>query len=223
MIIMAIDGACRRNGKPNCLSVGSVFTKTSNGEFRLAIVHEKVSTNQRGELKALTAALGLGATLTINTQDIYLITDSEYVFNTVSKDWIGNWRRKNWIAGSGEPVKNRDIWETAGVLLDSYKSNDVSLIPYHIKGHMLSFGKVAAANLIKADNSGKLLYDAVKLKLATNGLKQEDYDHAWQLFERNHGHTPPVDVFLEMIACNTVADLAAGYHADIIDAEWLKM
>lgn len=219
MIIMAIDGASRNGGTPNCLSAGSVFTKTDiNGKetFALGLVHEKPSTSQRGELKALMASLGHGISLnTVYSETLYLITDSEYVFNTIHKDWLGNWRRKNWKTAMDEPVKNQDIWEKAGFMLDSYKVNNIELIPYHIKGHLISFGKKAAFNLLVQDPSGRELYKAVKAKLSTEPFKPGEFEHAWQLFERNHGHVPPRDIFMEMIACNTVADLAAGYHADL--------
>lgn len=218
-MIIAIDGACRRNGTPTCLSVGSCFIK-SNGFYKIESDVEKHSTSQRGELRALIGGLNTAYLCVPSSDTVYLITDSEYVFNTISKGWINNWERKNWVTSAGEQVKNKDLWQKVKSAIALYK--DMELVPYHIKGHLLSFGKAAAKKILLEDEYGDRLYSAIYNKLTKTGISYEDRYHAIELFKYNHGHAIPDDVFDEMVTCNTVADLVAGYKADIADIEWSK-
>jgi ribonuclease HI len=39
-----------------------------------------------------------------------VVTDSEYLKNGITT-WIHGWKRKNWMRGPGEPVKNADLWK----------------------------------------------------------------------------------------------------------------
>ena len=55
MLVISIDGACRRNGKPDCVASGAVFIKQYDEDNNLVAtrplsVWELKSTNQRGEL-----------------------------------------------------------------------------------------------------------------------------------------------------------------------------
>lgn len=219
MVILSIDGACRRNGKPDCLSAGSVFAKGDTLSKQLCF--EYFSTNQRGELSALVVALYHANQLC--DEDTYLVTDSEYIYNTLSKDWLTNWEMKGWLTASGDPVKNQDLWSRIAKQLHTAKDNDINIIPYHIKGHLISVGKVTAANIIEADPTCTVLYNTVSEKYNTAFAKNTDkFRHAWELFERNHGFKPPVDTFRELVICNTVSDLLAGYNADKMDAAWIR-
>ena len=112
MLIISIDGACRRNGQPSCIASGGVYIQQVDTVGNLMdsttrAVHEKRSTNQRGEMLALLYALEYIATA---TQEAQVITDSEYLFNAMTKNWVDSWANKGWITASGEPVKNVDIW-----------------------------------------------------------------------------------------------------------------
>ena len=60
MLTISIDGACRRNGKPDCTASGGVFYYgNTDGVKRCGVLsaYEYNSTNQRGELLALLKAL----------------------------------------------------------------------------------------------------------------------------------------------------------------------
>ena len=41
--------------------------------------------------------------------DIHLYSDSQYMKNGITQ-WIFNWKKNNWKASSGKPVKNQDLW-----------------------------------------------------------------------------------------------------------------
>lgn len=216
MAIISIDGACRRNGKPDCVSSGGLFIlpHVPGAASMCAATHETASTNQRGELHALNLALELGVGLySRGEESVYMITDSEYMFNTITKEWYRNWSRKGWITAGGEPVKNKDLWQRAAVLLEPYE--DKEFVVYHIKGHVIPFGKVTAQTLLKQDPTGKKLYEAVGKKFdEVQAAKKDVIEAALALFERNNGFIPPFDKFREMVICNIVADNVATVHVD---------
>jgi len=96
MLVISIDGACRRNGKPNCVSAGGVFIMHYNNTLELTHTalksnYELESTNQRGEMLALLTAIDY---VYDSKQSAQVITDSEYLFNTMTKNWVGNWRTR---------------------------------------------------------------------------------------------------------------------------------
>lgn len=220
MLFLAIDGACRRNGKPDCLSTGSVFIRSDKGHVDTVLKYENGSTNQRGELTALVEALMIAVDAHCGGEDdIYLITDSEYVYNAIHKEWVHSWDRKGWVTASGGAVKNQDLWMDAHASLVNLEDAPLDLTPYHIKGHLISVGKVTARNVIESDPTGLKLYDLVESKYEEQKMKKPDkFDEALELFNRNHGFTPPLNVFKRFVILNTVADLMAGYYADLIDS-----
>ena len=96
------DGACEGNPGPG----GYAAIVDIGGERREILGSEKQTTNNRMELKAVIAALG---TLP-EPSSVRVVTDSQYVANGM-RSWIHGWKRKGWRNASGEPVKNRDLWE----------------------------------------------------------------------------------------------------------------
>ncbi len=62
-------------------------------------------TNNQMELMAAIKALEFLK----EKSDVTLFTDSQYVCKGM-KEWISGWKRKNWVAASGGPVKNKELW-----------------------------------------------------------------------------------------------------------------
>ena len=48
--------------------------------------------------------------LDTGTCEVTLFTDSQYVRQGILQ-WMPNWVRRGWKTSSGNPVKNRDLWE----------------------------------------------------------------------------------------------------------------
>lgn len=218
-MIIAIDGACKGNGKPDCISSGCAFIKSNNcGTKVLNKIEESTdrvwSTNQRGELHGLLLGLSFGLNELKEKRDtLYLVTDSEYIYNAITKEWVDTWYKRGWVTAAGEPVKNQDLWLEAADLL--YQFEEGTLVVFHVKGHLVSMGKATASNLIKRDPSLGELYDGVKFKLAVdkrNPKNQQSIADALVTFKKNHGYEPPLDKFYEMVVCNTVADVAASNY-----------
>lgn len=221
MLTMAIDGACRRNGKPDCTASGGVFYYGYNTDQLYYCgtlqAYEFNSTNQRGELLALLKALD--AALQFDEETVTIVTDSEYIFNAMTKQWYNNWHNKGWTTASGDPVKNRDIWLEIKMLADRCERQDVELLFYHIKGHCISFGRVTADNLLSRDPSGKELFEAASKKFTASApTKQHIFDAAQVLSLRNNGYKLPDNVFKRFVVMNTVADAIATKVVDQADS-----
>lgn len=213
MLLIAIDGACRRNGKPDCIAAGGVFIQhlADNGVVSTAALsnYEHGSTNQRGELLALLTSLDYIYTA---NQPALLVTDSEYLFNAMTKNWVTNWSCKGWLTAAGEPVKNRDIWES---ILHAY-NKCVDITFYHIKGHCIPFGDVTAKKLLEQDRSGKALHKEVLIKYDTS--KRDKLDAANELSVRNNGFAFEEHNLKMFVAANIVADTIATVCVDAADA-----
>ena len=96
------DGSCRPN--PGYGGWGAVFIKGSS-TWTLS-GHEPETTNNRMELSAALAALqSLG-----EAHEVRLFTDSRYLQEGITR-WLAGWRLRNWVTATGEPVRNRDLWE----------------------------------------------------------------------------------------------------------------
>jgi ribonuclease HI len=221
-VIIAIDGSSRRNGKPDCLAAGGVFIKQDD-VYHVAAAYEKYATNQRGEMHGLVASLSLIDKHNPGFEDVILVTDSEYIFNAVYKDWLGNWERKNWKTADNSDVKNQDLWKQIHALLQARRDEGHEINIYHIKGHLLSLGKVTARNSLYTDKSGKQLFDTLWAKYDEAVLaKPDDFELAKDLFSRNHGFRLDEPTFKLFVVMNTVADYVAGTHIDNIDQAWIR-
>ena len=60
--------------------------------------------------------------------DIY--SDSAYSVNAFNQRWIYNWMKKGWKTASGEPVKNKEIWQQLYEMTKIHKINFIK-----VKGH----------------------------------------------------------------------------------------
>ncbi|MBE6853840.1 MAG: ribonuclease HI [Ruminococcus sp.] len=116
------DGACSGNPGPGgwgaILRYGGHEKELSGGEA--------LTTNNRMELSAVIEAL----TALKEPCRVTLTTDSQYVVNSVTKGWVYNWQKKNWIKEKNTPVPNTDLWKTLLPLLDKHS---VSFV--WVRGH----------------------------------------------------------------------------------------
>lgn len=116
------DGAC--SGNPGPGGWGSVLIY--NGNEKEISGGMKNTTNNIMEITAVLEAL---KTLKFPCE-VDLFSDSAYVVNCFLQGWIYNWIKKGWKTASGEPVKNRDLWEELLSLTKIHKVN------FHkVKGH----------------------------------------------------------------------------------------
>ena len=96
------DGACK--GNPGVGGWG-VLLRFGEHEKRLC-GGELSTTNNRMELTAVIEGL---RALRRHCR-VRVHTDSQYVQKGIS-EWLPGWKRKNWKASTGKPVKNQDLWQ----------------------------------------------------------------------------------------------------------------
>lgn len=105
MIKVYTDGGCRGNPGPGAWAylIVTNLGRTHQSGFELQ------TTNNIMELKAVLKALEYlkqsGA-----KDPIEIFTDSQYVMRGMT-EWLPRWKERHWFTASGEPVKNRELWE----------------------------------------------------------------------------------------------------------------
>lgn len=107
------DGACSGNPGPGgygvVLRYGTREKELSGGDSS--------TTNNRMELLGVITGL---AALKEPCQ-VTLTTDSKYVVDSITKGWVYNWKKNNWIKSDKKPALNVDLWEQLLPLLEKHK------------------------------------------------------------------------------------------------------
>ena len=222
MLLIAIDGACRRNGTPTCVAAGGVFIQQFDDKHNLQQTnilsnYELKSTNQRGELIALLTALDY---VWSARQETRIVTDSEYLFNAMTKEWYRSWQHKGWVTATGEPVKNKDLWQAISQAYCRCDEAGIDITFYHIKGHCIPFGKVTANTLLTKDCTGKWLMAEVLMKYnaVCISTRQEQLKQANILSEKNNGFALQPNTLRQFVVSNVIADAVATKCVDAADA-----
>ena len=210
---IAIDGACRHNGSSFCTSAGACFIVDSTDDIDQGYslsTHEQESTSQRGELYGLLLAL---EHISRNPADTIIITDSEYLFKTMTKRWVDRWKHEGWVTSRGTQVKNRDLWQQ----IWAYYLRCEDLISfYHIKGHLLSIGDKQCHDIMQHDISGHELFTWAYLN---KRIPDEKLQHAQELFEKNNGFIPDDITLQQFAAMNLVVDAIANLCVENFEAQ----
>lgn len=222
MLLISIDGACRRNGKADCVAAAGVFIQQFDSDLELQQTsirsnYETKSTSQRGELLALLTSLDY---IWSAKQPTQVVTDSEYLFNAMTKEWCRGWQSKGWRTAIGEPVKNKDLWQEISSAYSKCVDAGIEIIFYHIKGHCIPFGKVTANTLLTKDNTGlQLMLESLrKYRIVCGTSRLDALYQANILSEKNNGFKLTPDKLCQFVVANTVADAVATKCVDAADA-----
>lgn len=135
------DGACSGNpgkGGWGCVLIYNGYKKEFSG-------YDENTTNNKMEIFAVIQALEKLK----EPCKVDLFTDSAYVCNAFTEDWIANWRNNGYKNSNKKEISNKELWLR---LLDLCKIHDVTF--HKVKGH--------------ADNKLNNLCD----KLATGEIKK---------------------------------------------------
>lgn len=103
------------------------------------------TTNNRMEI---TAAIE-GLLLLPPGSSVQVFTTSDYLFQGITQ-WIGKWRKKNWLKKEGQPVANADLWQALDQLDNNYAIRWINAKGQSLQG---------------LDEAGKLAVEAVRLEL----------------------------------------------------------
>lgn len=121
-IIIYTDGAC--SGNPGPGGWGAILMY--KGAKKEISGGKKDTTNNIMEITAVIE----GLKQLKKQSEVQVYSDSSYVVNTFKQGWIYNWMKKGWKTASGEPVKNKELWEELYNLTKTHK------VTFHkVKGH----------------------------------------------------------------------------------------
>lgn len=154
--IVAVDGACRRNGRHNARAAVGVYFGRGNdlNEARALDEWDGPPSNQRAELIAAVEALEIveeeirSPWTDLEIVTLVVKTDSAYVYNGIT-DWIFDWMDAGFYATSGWRVKNRDLFVELNDLVYRLDSRGVNVL----------FWKVDRADNANADRLANLALD----------------------------------------------------------------
>lgn len=138
MIRIYTDGACSDNPGPG--GWAAVFPLTTS--IKSIKGNEKQTTNNRMELKAVVKAFewiknnhNKKASPIKNEIKIELYSDSAYVINSITKNWLEVWKTNGWKTTKGDDVKNRDLWEKFYKVRKSLRKFGYTIEFIKVKGH----------------------------------------------------------------------------------------
>ena len=112
-VTLYTDGACSGNPGPGGWGAILVY----GGREKELSGGERDTTNNRMELSAVIE--GLAALK--ESCHVTVVTDSQYVYNGVTKGWAASWRAKGWRKADGSPALNQDLWEKLLALLERHR------------------------------------------------------------------------------------------------------
>ena len=133
------DGACTDNGKKSARGGYGVHFYSSPDrslDITEALMASEPQTNNRGELRAIQAALEFVDT---NREELYskfntitVWSDSEYSINCLTK-WLAKWRKSGWVKSDGGEIQNLDLIRS---ISDQLQRNPKVMLQ-HVKAHQV--------------------------------------------------------------------------------------
>lgn len=151
------DGACSENPGPGGWAV---VIESSDGAVEDVISgYDIETTNNKMELTAVIQAYKKVLDLKVydlrDETEYEIVSDSAYVVNAVTHDWISRWSMNGWKNSKGEKVKNIGLWNEFLTLHKMAKSAKLSVKFKKVKGHSGNplnevADKVAVAEKVKA-------------------------------------------------------------------------
>jgi ribonuclease HI len=103
--VVFTDGAAEGNPGPGGYCAIVRVPGRPDRELSGGTIH---TTNNKMELTA--AIVGLREALASGAGEVSVLSDSEYVVRGMT-EWLRGWERKGWRTTTGQPVKNRELWE----------------------------------------------------------------------------------------------------------------
>lgn len=121
-ITIYTDGACSGNPGPGGWAAVLIY-KDNKKEISGG---KKQTTNNEMELTAVYMALNQLK----YPCDVEVYSDSAYIVNCFTKNWIKNWIKNGWKNSNKEEVKNKEIWQKIYELTNMHNVEF-----YKVKGH----------------------------------------------------------------------------------------
>jgi ribonuclease HI len=112
-ILVYTDGAC--SGNPGPGGYGAILRY--NGTEKELSGGCRGTTNNRMEIMGAIAALESLR----EPCEVTIVTDSQYLVNSIEKRWVFGWKARGWRRGKNEPVQNIDLWKRLLPLLELHR------------------------------------------------------------------------------------------------------
>lgn len=157
-ILIFSDGAC--SGNPGPGGWGAVIA-TPAGKVKEIGGHRDHTTNNEMELTAAIEALKF---IRNSNLPVTFYTDSTYVIRGITQ-WIWGWKKRGWVNAEGEPVANKESWETLGKLVGA-RGPEGKVEWLYSRGHVGTPGNERCDEIAVAFSKGQWidLYEGPLLK-----------------------------------------------------------
>lgn len=221
-MLIAIDGACKRNGKPDCISVGVAWIETDKGNYEYRMKPEMESTSQRGEINGLIEALEYAVANVKYDEDVIIITDSEYLYNTVTLSWCFKWKQNGWKNADGQATKNADKWARICAYLDDLNKSHERVFMEWTKGHMVHYTPGAIKQAMTVDSTGLELFSRVTTIANRIADRENIIDRFLRERQEHDRLAVPRDIALQWAIANCMADCLASYAVMLVDKLYQK-
>lgn len=139
--IFYVDGACRHNGKPDCVATWGVVAEYDR-DLAISGFVEKDQSNQSAELTAAIKACEYARDN--GMKEITIVTDSRYL-HSAATNWIDKWMTNDWKDFKNKQVVNKDLFSR---LLEVKSGIQIEWI--HVRGHSDTEGNIRADNLARS-------------------------------------------------------------------------
>lgn len=221
-MLVAIDGAVKSPGKPECLSVGCALYVDTVDTYADKMYEVKCeprgSTSQRGEINGLMLALNKAVEIEFCDDVLMILTDSQYLYDTVMGEWVQKWEAAGWISASGEPPKNLDQWKEILDLIRKLEARNVEITMVWTKGHLYTYPASKITKCMQQDSSGATLMSSITTMLSV-ATQRERAVAAFNECRIEHSLPAlPVDIAADYIIYNTTVDGIAVYCANLLKA-----
>lgn len=125
------DGACSGNPGP-----GGWAALFALDETNVVISgHDTSTTNNRMELLAVVQCLKDAFERYKRYNVLEIHSDSAYVVNAITKQWLVKWKMNGWKTSTKEDVKNHDLWKQLDELLTKGRKAGKQITFVKVKGH----------------------------------------------------------------------------------------
>jgi ribonuclease HI len=104
------DGACQGNPGPG--GYGVIVRVAGKNDIEMSGGAPNTTNNQ---MELTGALVGLRQAFQEGASNIAVYSDSEYLVKGMTS-WLAGWERKGWKTSTGQPVKNRELWESLSQL-----------------------------------------------------------------------------------------------------------
>ncbi|KAH7042238.1 ribonuclease H-like domain-containing protein [Macrophomina phaseolina] len=141
-VLIAVDGACRGNGRPDATAACAVFFSQEspyNETHVLSGDGSTPTTSQRAELMGGIKALEVGRRLADDPeeaglehlQQIVIKADSMYLVRSAT-EWIEKWKVRGWTNAKGTPVVNQDLFQLLEDRIQALEHMDIVVQFLHV-------------------------------------------------------------------------------------------